>query len=121
MTQVFDPDKRVAQYLKLVGLEKDMKKCDGLHLKQQQSKGNAEVLTKLKPLQEHQYKETLKRLIKLKATFTEAVKETVAGLQQAGEIEIDKDFTTADAFTYLDKSIEKIQSYIKDMGDTDGS
>ena len=121
MEQVFEPNKRVMQYLKLVGLDKEIKKCDGLHLKQIQSKGKEKVLTKLRPLQEQQYNETLKHLTRLRETFKEAVKETAEGLQKAGEIEISKDLTASDAFSYLDKTIEKIESYIKDIGEASGT
>lgn len=116
MEQVFDPNKRIMQYLKLVGLDKAVKKCDGLHLKQLQSKGNEKVLTKLVPLQQEACKATLKRLLKLKENLTIATKETAEGLERAGEIEIGKDLTVADALSYLDKSIEKVNGYIKEMG-----
>jgi hypothetical protein len=120
MEQVFEPDKRVMQYLKLVGLDREIKRCDGLHLKQLQAKDNPKVLAKLRQLQEQQYNETLKRLIKLRDNFREALKETVEGLEKAGEIEVSKDISAKDAFGYLNKAIEKVESYIKDMGGASG-
>ena len=121
MEQIFDPDKRMMQYLKLVGLSREIKKCDGLHLSQLKSKGNPKALAKLKPLQEQQYAETLKRLERLKENYIEAAKETVEGLQKAGEIEISKDFSVADAFKYLDKAIDKIKGYIAEAGEASGA
>ena len=109
MEQIFEPDKRIMQYLKLVGLSREIKKCDGLHLTQLKSKGNPKALAKLRPIQLQQYNETLKRLERLRANYVEAAKETVEGLQKAGEIEISKDFTVEDAFKYLDKAIMKIK------------
>jgi hypothetical protein len=121
MEQVFEPDKRIMQYLKLVGLSRELKKCDGLHLSQLKSKGKEKALAKLRPLQEQQYNETLKRLIKLKENYVEAAKETVQGLQKAGEIEISKDFNATDAFKYLDKMIDKVKAYIAEMGEASGT
>ena len=121
MEQIFDPDKRIMQYLKLVGLGRELKKCDGLHLTQIKSKDNPKALAKLRPLQEQQYNETLKRLERLRENYAEAAKETVEGLQKAREIEISKDFTVADAFKYLDKVIDKIKVYIAEMGDASGA
>ena len=121
MEQVFEPDKRIMQYLKLVGLSRELKKCDGLHLSQLKSKGKEKALAKLRPLQEQQYNETLKRLIKLKENYVEAAKETVQGLQKAGEIELSKDFNAADAFKYLDKMIDKVKAYIAEMGEASGT
>ncbi len=121
MEQIFEPDKRIMQYLKLVGLNRELKKCDGLHLTQLKSKGNPKMLAKQRPLQAQQYTETLKRLERLKENYVEAAKETVQGLQKAGEIEISKDFTTEDAFKYLDKAIDKIKAYIAEMGEASGA
>lgn len=121
MEQIFDPDKRMMQYLKLAGLGRELKKCDGLHLTQLKSKDNPKALAKLKPIQLQQYNETLKRLERLRANYVEAAKETVEGLQKAGEIEISKDFTVEDAFKYLDKAIKKIKEYIAEMGDASGA
>ena len=121
MEQVFEPDKRMMQYLKLVGLNRELKKCDGLHLSQLKSKDNPKALAKLKPIQLQQYNETLKRLERLRANYVEAAKETVEGLQKAGEIEISKDFTVEDAFKYLDKMIDKVKAYIAEMGEASGT
>ena len=121
MEQIFEPDKRIMQYLKLVGLSREIKKCDGLHLTQLKSKGNPKALAKLRPIQEHQYNETLKRLVRLKENYVEATKGMVQGLQKAGEIEISKDFTMEDAFKYLDKAIDKIKAYIAEMGEASGT
>jgi hypothetical protein len=121
MEQVFEPDKRMMQYLKLVGLNRELKKCDGLHLSQLKSKGKEKALAKLRPLQEQQYNETLKRLERLKETYVAAAKETIQGLEKAGEIEISKDFTAVDAFKYLDKMIDKVKAYIAEMGEASGT
>ena len=121
MEQIFNPDKRIMQYLKLVGLSREIKKCDGLHLSQLKNKDKPKELAKLRPIQEQQYNETLKRLERLRANYVEAAKATIQGLEKAGEIEISKDFTVEDAFKYLDKAIKKIKEYIAEMGDASGA
>lgn len=121
MKQIFDPDKRIMQYFKLVGLDKEIRICDGLHLKQLEGVSKKKVFPNLKERQEQQYSATLKHLTRLKDTFVEALKETEQGLEKAGEIEISKEYNADDAFKYLNEAIDKIKRYIREMEESSGT
>ena len=108
----FDPDKRIKQYLKLVGLDREVKKCEILHAEQSQEKYkvNAPALAKLKEKQEKQYISTLKRLNALHESFKHVLAEVQNELISTQDIEIDNELSAKEAFTYLEKAIAHIES-----------
>lgn len=114
----FDPDKRIRQYLKLAGLDQEVKKCEILHAEQSQEKykSNGAALAQLKAKQEKQYINTLKRLNALHESFKRVLAEVQNELIAPSNIEIGKELSAKEAFTYLEKTITHIEGMQKEDG-----
>jgi hypothetical protein len=112
----FDPDKRIRQYLKLVGLDKEIKKCAMLYAKQDKLRSNPAGLAKLRAEQEMQYASTLKRLKALRDTFSKALTEIGKELVKPGEVELGNELNAEQAFKYLNDAITYVEDMQKSMG-----
>ncbi len=112
--KIFDPNERIKQYLKLAGIDNDVRKCDAYHmsLSQERLKTDEKAMKKLVSQALPQYESTLRRLTRLRDSFDRVLTEF--GKEVENE-EIAKEITAKDAFKYLQDVIQKIEQYKSEL------
>ena len=108
-----DPNKRMKEYLNLLGISKEVTKCEkNAELVQQKKyQQNPELLEKLKQTQEAQCNELLIRLQRVHSTFKTALDEMIKdiGIQHMEEQEIAPQINAEEGFKFINETIKHIE------------
>jgi len=115
MNYTLNPEERMKQIVKLTGLDSEIKKCIGLHMRKSK-KLNEKEMAKLKQDMQMQYGITLERLRKLKESYENVLNSFVQ--ENIKDTEIARGITAGDAVKYLNELIQRVEGYKKeDLGD----